>query len=126
MTRASGRAAGMPAPGIRRRPVAGLAVVAAAAALVTLAGCGDSRLTAPGSARAAVSRAGTAGMSAAKTRSSAPPSGNRAEADAIARGVLARLVLPPGSRRLAAAPARLSPGPPAPWSVDLHLQVRLE
>ena len=41
------------------------------------------------------------------------PSGNRAEGNAIARALLSRLSLPPGSRRLPIAPATLPPGYPA-------------
>src|SRR5246127_5043343 len=59
--------------------------------------------------------------STAANGSPGPPASDRAEGDALARQLLSRLILPPGTRRLAAAPASLSPGnSPAAWAADLH------
>jgi hypothetical protein len=95
---------------------AGRGTALAVAAVAVLAGC------AGGSAGAIAHAHGS--MTAAV--SSVPPAGDRAEGDALARQLLARLTLPPGTRRLAAGPATLSPGnAPAPWAADLHREFLL-
>jgi hypothetical protein len=88
----------------------GTAVVLAA--VLVLAGCAAGAAHAHGNTTAA--------------GSPAPPAGNRAEGDGLARQLLARLTLPPGTRQLAAAPAGLPPGnSPAPWAADLHREFLL-
>jgi hypothetical protein len=73
-----------------------LAAIAAAA----LAGCGTAQLTPPGTSGA------TAATPTASTADAGPPAGNRADALQLAREMLSKVRLPPGSRP--------HPGPPPP------------
>ncbi|HKD88498.1 MAG TPA: hypothetical protein VKB62_08220 [Streptosporangiaceae bacterium] len=100
---------------------------AALVAIVVLAGCA-------GVSAGSAGRSGPAGTEGptraddipASVASSAPAAGNRAEGDALARQLLSRLTLPPGARRLAAAPASMSPGGSADsWATDLHREFLL-
>jgi hypothetical protein len=89
----------------------------ALAAIVVLAGCAGGSAGAAGSAAGASHAHGNTTAAGSPT----PPAGNRAEGDALARQLLARLMLPTGTRSLATAPASMSPGnAPAPWAADLH------
>lgn len=78
--------------GSRSRPGLVSAVMAAAAAAALLAGCGSSTVSAE--------RPGASGSPAPAVRPSGPPGGSRAQALALARHLLALLVLPSGARHL--------------------------
>ncbi|MGH3257542.1 MAG: hypothetical protein ACRDOU_19480, partial [Streptosporangiaceae bacterium] len=77
-----------------------LVLAAASLAAASLAGCGTVSVPPAGDPSPIPGELGSAAPGIA-----APPAGNRAEADALARLLLSRLRLPAGTRRLPATPA---------------------
>jgi len=102
---------------VARKVASALGVAVALGFVAVVAACS--------AGRGASSGAGSSSPAPA-ARFAALPSGNRAEGDALARELLSRLTLPPGSRRLVAAPASLPPGyPPSSSSADINRQFSL-